>query len=348
MRKKLPGSDVGAHMLALRRQGITDLTSATVVVTGASSGVGRATALAFAQQRANVVLAARDPGTLKEAAGDCEHAGGQALAVPTDVTDEDAVRELARQAVERFGSIEVWVNNAGVQLYGHFEKTPPDAFRRVVDTNLFGEIHGSRTALEQFRRQRRGVLINVASIWGRVTSPYVAAYVTSKFGVRAFTDCVRQGLADLEGAEGIHVCTILPEAIDTPDLSHAANYVGRQIRVAAPVAAPERVARAIVKCARHPRREVTVGWAGHLLELGDWLMPASVYSWVVPYLFDLTAITRKPAEITPGNLFEPMPEFNRIDGGLRKQPARRAARIAVAATLALTPPTAAAIWLRQR
>lgn len=335
-------------MPSLKRRGLEELVGATVVITGASSGIGRATAIAFAKRGANVVLTARDPATLAQAAGDCRRAGAQTLAITADVADETAVQQLARQAVQCFGAIDVWINNAGVILYGHFERTPADAFRRVIETNLFGEIHGSRAALEQFRRQRRGVLINVASLWGLVTSPYVNAYVTSKFAIRAFSDCLRQGLRDLEGAENIHVCTILPESIDTPIFRHAGNYVGRQVRAVPPLAGPDRVARAIVRCVEHPRREVTVGWAGHLLEFGHWLMPASLYSWLAPYVFDLTALGSRPAEVTPGNLFVPMPELNQIDGAYRKSGAHRAIRVAVGGAIALAPAVIAAGWLRRR
>lgn len=335
-------------MPRLRKRGVRELAGATVVITGASSGIGRATANAFARHGANLVLAAREAGTLEAAAAECENAGAQALAVPTDVADEVAVQALARQAAERFGRFDVWVNNAGVILYGHFEETPSDAFRRVIETNLFGEINGSRAALSQFRGQRRGVLINVASLWGRVTSPYVNAYVTSKFAVRAFSECLRQGLTDLPAHEDIHVCTILPESIDTPIFRHAGNYARREARAVPPMAAPERVAAAILRCAKHPRREVTVGWAGHVLELGHWLMPETVFSWMVPHVFDLTALGSKGVEPTSGNLFVPMPELNRVDGGYRRSGVRRVIRPAVVGALGLAPAAAGAQWLRRR
>ena len=183
----------------------------SVVVTGASSGIGRATARLFAKHGARVVLAARSEQSLREVAGECEEVGGQALVVPTDVTDEEAVRELARQSVEVFGRIDVWVNNAGVMVYGPFEDVPTDVFRRVIETNLFGQIHGARAALSRFREQGGGVLINMSSEWGRLTSPHISAYVTSNFAIRSFSECLRQELA---GEEDTHVVTILPQSVE--------------------------------------------------------------------------------------------------------------------------------------
>jgi NAD(P)-dependent dehydrogenase (short-subunit alcohol dehydrogenase family) len=164
----------------------------------------RATAHAFAELGASVALTARSEESLREVAEECEAAGGRALVVPTDVTNQDSVQELARRTVEGFGRIDVWVNNAGVILYGRFEKTPAGAYQRVIETNLFGQIHGARAALAHFRERGSGVLINLSSVWGRLTSPYVSAYVTSKFAIRAFSECLRQELA---GEEDIHVVT---------------------------------------------------------------------------------------------------------------------------------------------
>src|SRR5690606_20252129 len=126
-----------------------NLKDAVVVITGASSGIGRATALAFADEGARLVLAARDESGLAQAAVECESRGGEALVVGTDVSHEASVEHLARRAVERFGRVDVWVNNAGVTLFGRFEDTPPDAWRRVIETNLFGVVYGSRAAMKQ-------------------------------------------------------------------------------------------------------------------------------------------------------------------------------------------------------
>jgi len=183
------------------------LGGAVVVVTGASSGIGRATGLAFAERGARVVVAARRAAALEDLARECEGVGGQARAVPTDMTDEAAVAELARQAVERFGRIDVWVNNAGVYLLGSLEATPPKAFRQVLETNFFGYVNGARAVLPRFRDQGHGVLINNASVYSHLGAPWLTAYVSSKFAVRGFSEALRQELADLPD---VHVCTVSP------------------------------------------------------------------------------------------------------------------------------------------
>lgn len=145
------------------------LDNAVVVITGASNGIGRATALAMARKRAKLVLASRGASRLEPVRAETEAEGAEVVTVPTDVTDESAVAELARWAAERFGRIDVWLNNAGVILYGRFEETPADSFRRVIETNLFGQVHGARAVLPYFRRQGIGVLINMSSVCGRLT-----------------------------------------------------------------------------------------------------------------------------------------------------------------------------------
>jgi len=229
---------------------------------------------------------------------------GRALAVPTDVSDKEAVQDLARQAADRFGRIDVWVNNAGVMAYGYFEQIPDETYRQVIETNLFGSINGARAALPYFREQRSGVLINVSSLWGRMFSPYVSAYTTSKFGVRTFSESLREALAD---EEGIEVCTILPQSIDTPIFRHAANYSGRGAKPVPPIADPGRVVKAILRCIEHPRREVSVGYVGHLEAIIQETMPGP-FNWLAPYVMRWAAFSSETSEGKPGNVFDPMPE----------------------------------------
>jgi len=217
-----------------------------------------------------VVLAARRADALEDLARQCQAAGGQGLAVPTDMTDEATVTELARCAVERFGRIDVWVNNAGVYLLGLLEATPPEAFRRVLETNFFGYVHGARAVLPHFRNQGHGVLINNASVYSHVGAPWLSAYVSSKFAVRGFSEALRQELADLPD---LHVCTVSPSPIDTPIFASAANYSGRAVKAPPPTYPPEQVASAILASALRPKRERIVGGAGRLVTVAEAVAP---------------------------------------------------------------------------
>jgi NAD(P)-dependent dehydrogenase (short-subunit alcohol dehydrogenase family) len=233
-----------------------NLAETVVLITGASSGIGRATAQLIAQRGGSVVLVARTSEALNEVARECEQAGGRALAVPADVTDEAQVKAAAQRAIEHFGRVDVWVNDAAVSLLASFEEAPPDAFRRVIETNFFGYVHGARAILPHFRERKQGILINVASVMGKIGAPYATAYVASKFAVTGFSESLRM---ELQNFPGIHVCTVLPATIDTPLFQHAANFTGRAVNAPPPVYAPEEVAEAIVQTILRPQREVAVG-----------------------------------------------------------------------------------------
>jgi NAD(P)-dependent dehydrogenase (short-subunit alcohol dehydrogenase family) len=293
------------------------LSGAVVVVTGASSGIGRATGLAFAERGARVVLAARRADALEDLARECQAAGGQALAVSTDMTDEAAVAELARRAVERFGRIDIWVNNAGVYLLGLLEATPPEAFRRVLETNFFGYVHGARAVLPHFREQGHGVLINNASVYSHIAAPWLSAYVSSKFAVRGFSEALRHELADLPD---VHVCTVSPSPIDTPIFASAANYSGRAVKAPPPTYPPEQVARAILASALHPKRERIVGGAGRLATLMETVAPHQ-FERVNRRYVDGLQFAAEPAPATDGNLYAPVSDgLAPARGGWRRRP----------------------------
>jgi NAD(P)-dependent dehydrogenase (short-subunit alcohol dehydrogenase family) len=303
-----------------------ELHGSVVVITGASSGIGRAAAHRFAAKGARLALAARGESSLRTVAEAC----GDAIAVPTDVRDEAAVAALAEAAIERFGQIDVWVNGAGVMAYGQFEDVPSLIFRQVIETNLLGQVHGARAVLPHFRRQGAGVLINMASVWGRVTSPDVSPYVTSKFAVRAFSECLRQELRD---APAINVATILPATVDTPIFDQAANYSGRRARPIPPAHDAWKVADGIVRCAERPKREITYGRVGQVLEFLHSFAPP-LYARFAPNAFAAGNFSSDRVPPTTGNVLEPVPDAEAIDGAWRSQRRRALADAFLAASRA--------------
>lgn len=234
------------------------LQGSVVVITGASSGIGRGAARAFAAAGASVVLAARRQHALEAAAMECRDLGGGAVAVATDISELAAVERLAQQAIATFGRIDVWVNNATVTIAARFEEASYEAYRRVLDVNLRGYIHGARAVLPHFRAQGHGVLINNASVGARVGQPYTSADAISRHGIRALSECLRQ---ELQGT-GIHVCTVTPAWIDTLLLQDAASHTVRVVEPVPPAPSAESVVATLVGLAQRPRREVLVGAPG--------------------------------------------------------------------------------------
>jgi NAD(P)-dependent dehydrogenase (short-subunit alcohol dehydrogenase family) len=229
-----------------------NLGDATVVITGASSGIGLAAARAFAARGANVVLAARRRDLLEQGARNCEALGTRALAVPTDVTDPDQVRELADAAVSAFGTIDVWVNNAGTSMWGRFEEIPLESQSRLVELNLLGAINGSHAVQPHFfERGDRGVIVNVSSIFGRVPMPFAAAYSASKAGSRRLHEALR---AELAPRSEIEVSSVYPAYVDTPTYLNSADYTGCALRPMPPVVLHELGAERIVGLVLRPRR----------------------------------------------------------------------------------------------
>jgi NAD(P)-dependent dehydrogenase (short-subunit alcohol dehydrogenase family) len=315
---------------------MTALKESVIVITGASSGIGRATALSFARRGATLVLGARRDQVLQEVAEECRQAGAEALVVPTDVTDYEAVQQLARQAVLHYGHLDVWVNNAGVLAFGEFDRIPLDVFRRVLETDLFGYIYGARAALGYFRKQRRGVLINHSSNVARISEPYVSPYVIAQHGIRAMGMSLRQELL-LEGLTDVHVCTVMPASIDTPFFHHAANYTGRAPEAMPPVYKAKQVAEAIVRTAVSPRPELFVGASGRWIHVQSLLAPRLTERRVAR-MFDQQHLSRdKRVSDSEGNVFEPQLELTGVSGQWTRERSRPLKASAAVAALAVLP-----------
>lgn len=282
----------------------------TVAITGATSGVGRATALEFARKGYNLALTARRQDVLDTVAAECERIGGTAYTLSLDVSDEQKVYEFAKNAHEKFGSIDVWVNNAAVSILGPFEETPMENIKRLLDVNLMGYFYGSRAALGYFRDQGQGTLINVSSQVGLVGQPYSIAYTTSKSAIRGMSLSLQQELAD---EENIHVCMVLPATIDTTLFQNAANYMGRKVRAMEPIVDAWTVAKEIECLTRHPKQEVLVGGMaiqGTLLKFFAPHLFAKIYNKQVKEKH----FSEEHSDPGPGNLFESSKHAS-VDGG---------------------------------
>ena len=273
----------------------------TIVITGASSGIGLATAQSAAKQGARVVLAARNQDALAKIADEISQAGGEAAYVAADVANQDEVNHIADVAIDRFGGFDTWVNDAGVGIYGTLDEISIEDARRVFDTNYWGAVHGSLIAVEHLRN-RGGALINVGSVASDNAIPYLGVYSASKHALRGFTDALRMELDIVEAP--ISVTLIKPTSINTPFPHHAKNHEAREPQVPPPVYPPDEVAEAILYAACHPVRDIYVGSMARIMSSLGKHAPSAA-DWVSKTMMVPQEFRDEPARNPEGALFQP-------------------------------------------
>jgi NAD(P)-dependent dehydrogenase (short-subunit alcohol dehydrogenase family) len=283
-----------------------------LLVTGASSGIGRAVALAAAGRGDHLVLAARDEGSLKLTAEECDAAGAASTTVvPGDVGSDADVERWVGTTVDRHGRLDAVAHCAGVVAYGRAEDVPPEVFDRVLRTNLTGSINVARHVVRQLRRQRRGNLVLVGSVIGHIAAPGMTPYAVSKWGVRSLA---RQLQIENRDQAEVHISYVAPGGVLTPIYEGAANYNGWAGRPPPPVDRPEKVARAILELFDTPQHRRQVGVANGVIRFGFSMLPG-VYDVLVGPLFKVAATDlTSPQPPTTGNVLDPRPELHRLYG----------------------------------
>lgn len=275
-----------------------------VVITGASSGVGRAIARAVGASGARVALLARGEDGLHAAAREIEAAGGQALVLPLDVADAAAVQAAADRVVAQWGQIDVWVNNAMVSVLAPIHETTPEEYERVTAVNYLGTVHGSLAALRHMRSRDSGTIIQIGSALAYRSIPLQSAYCASKAAIRGFTDSLRCEL--LHEHSGVRVTMLQLPAVNTPQFEVLRNKLGKHAHPVPPIYQPEVIARAVLRAASRPRREVWIGWSTLEALVGQMLIPGLLDRYLAKEAWESQLVDDLPLP-SRDNLAAPIP-----------------------------------------
>ena len=303
-------------------------TQLRVVIMGASSGIGAATAIAFARQGAHLVLGARGQDGLDDVVERCHAAGGQASAITVDATDADAVSDFAYDARAILGGIDLWFSNVGAGVVGKYADVPIADHHRVIETNLISHMNDAHAVLPIFLEQDHGIWVNMISSGGYVAAPYAAAYSASKFGLRGFSDALR---AEVRDYPHIHICDVYPTFVDTPAVYHAGNYTGARLTYPPGALAPEKVADAVVKLARHPRASTVIGMPATMLKLGQFANPLAAT--LMNRFMNRWSKRAESVPETTGTMYTPPAGASGIHGGQRRAGGQRNTALAVGAAV---------------
>jgi NAD(P)-dependent dehydrogenase (short-subunit alcohol dehydrogenase family) len=278
----------------------------TVVVTGASAGVGRAVAHAFAKRGACVGMLARGKKGLDEAALEVEALGGRALPLSADVAEAEEVRAAALAVEERFGPIDVWVNDAMATIFAPVKEIEPADFERATRVTYLGTVHGTMAALERMRERDRGTIVQVGSALAYRAIPLQSAYCGAKFAVRGFTDSVRTEL--MHEGSGVWISMVQLPAVNTPQFSWCRTRLPDHPQPVPPIYQPDVPAEAVYFAAHHRRRELWVGWGAVKAIAGNQVAPSFADWYLARQGYESQQMAGKPVDYDrPDNLFEPVP-----------------------------------------
>jgi NAD(P)-dependent dehydrogenase (short-subunit alcohol dehydrogenase family) len=287
-----------------------------VVLMGASSGIGRETALRFAKSGAKVVASARGEEGLDSLVEEIRAEGGEALAVPADTSEFDQVKAVADRAVREYGRLDTWVHLAAVGLFATFEQTTPEEFARVIDVNLMGQVYGAMAALTHIKREGRGALIHISSVEAKRSFPFHSAYGASKHGIDGFLEGLRVELKH-EGWP-ISVTQVMPGTINTPFFDKGRSKIGVKAVGIPPIYEPETVANIIMYAAENPARDLVSGGAAQALILNQRLSPRILDAILATRAGFAPQKTNEPrSEDDPDNLYAPIRGHDTAKNGFR-------------------------------
>lgn len=288
-----------------------------VAVVGASSGIGRETALKFAQRGAKVVVSARSEPGLKSLVEEIRGLGGEAIYTIADVSDFQQVKAIADQTVAEYGRLDTWVHTAATGIIAPFEQITPEEFERVVDVTLMGQVYGAMAALPYLKQQGRGSLIHISSMEGRRSLPLQSPYSAAKHGLEGFLEALRVELQHEKLP--INVTSILPSTINTPYYNKIRTKLGVKPTGIPPYYEPKIVTDAILYVAEHPMRDFIVGDAGKVLDLLQRISPELVDAILLAIAFPGQRTNEPKSEDAPDNVFAAIPGYDKIEGDFRSQ-----------------------------
>ncbi|HUI14335.1 MAG TPA: SDR family oxidoreductase [Xanthobacteraceae bacterium] len=289
-----------------------NLPQSTVVITGASAGVGRATALRFARAGANLALIARDRAALEDVRGEVERLGGTAMVMPLDVADADAVLAAADAIAAERGGIDIWINDAMVTVFGPVWQLTPDEFRRVTEVTYLGFVHGTMAALRHMRPRNRGTIVQVGSALAYRGIPLQAAYCGAKYAIRGFTDSLRSELIHADSKVALTIVEL--PAVNTPQFDWARTHMPREPRPVAPVVQPEAIAEIIFRAALDPKREYWLGLSTLKAILGGMVLPAFLDRYLAKNAYDAQETKSLVSPAREDNLMTPVAALHRTRG----------------------------------